>query len=216
MRYSSRSLMTPLTVVSMALAAPGAVGGQAVMTFVPIACTTGQYSLPGSSYTEAGFTLTAPLPGFGTWCADAVNYAGPGMWIRADQGEGNIAALTKNAGGTFSINAIELAHQQPASDAQSFTFTGNLLGGGTVTQTFTIGAQAGGPTFTPFLFDATWTNLVSVDFAPQVYSFYQFTNIVLDAPVSTIPEPASMILLGTGLVGVFVAVRRRRKKSPQA
>jgi hypothetical protein len=187
------------------------------MTFVPVACATGGSQSISSPYSEAGFTLSTPgIFEFATWCADADafglgSYAGPGLFINTG---GSNATLTPSGGGTFSIQSIELAHlYQGAFDAQSFTFTGNLSGGGTVSQTFTIGPQVQFATFMPFLFDASWTNLLSVDFAQQDYSYYQFTNIVLNGASSTVPEPASMMLLGTGLVGVFGAARRRFSKT---
>jgi hypothetical protein len=214
MRYSYRSLAKPLAVLSIALVAPGAASAQpAVMTFTPIACATGYANPVASPYTEAGFTLTSSIDyQFGTLCADYVgSYAGPGMFIDYS---GTTASLTKNGGGTFSIGGISLAHLYGGTwGDQSFTFIGNLYGDGTISQTFTIGAQAGPTVFTPYVFDATWTNLTSVTFASQDYPYYQFTNILLDGAGTTVPEPASMALLGTGLVGVFGAVRRRRNQS---
>jgi PEP-CTERM motif len=215
MRYSFRSLAAPLAVFSIALAAPSAASAQ-MMTFTTgVACTSGPtthstYDDVGSPYSEAGFTLFTPgANAFITWCSNSANFAGPGLVINTP---GSDATLTKSGGGTFSINKIDLAHAFAGVVApQSFTFTGTLLGGGTVSQTFTIGAQDGRPTFTSFLFDPTWTNLTSVMFASQTGSFYQFSNVLLNA--TTVPEPASMALLGTGLVGLFGAVRRRRNES---
>jgi hypothetical protein len=213
MRYSFRSLALRLATLPLALAgATAAIAQPAVMTFAPVACTTGNANFVASPYTEAGFTLTDNAYGFATWCSDLTGYyAGPALF---DDLQGGVPVLTKNGGGTFSIDAIELSHLYGYSQgAQSFTFTGNYFGGGTVSQTFTIPDQAGPTVFIPFVFDANWTNLVSVDFASQDSPYYQFTNVLLDSSGTTVPEPASMALLATGLVGVFGAARRRRNEA---
>ena len=212
MRYSFRALAKPLAVLSIALAGASAANAQ-VITFDAIACATGETNFVPEPYTEAGFTFFTGTHAFFTWCGDSPNYGGPGMF---DNQPGHIVTLAKSDGGTFSIDQISLAHLNGGTwDAQALTFTGNLVGGGVILQTFTIGAQAAGnPVFMPFNFDAGWTNLINVAFAPQDYSYYQFTDIFLDG-ATTIPEPASMALLGTGLVGVFGAVRWRRNQSAQ-
>ncbi|HEY3114083.1 MAG TPA: PEP-CTERM sorting domain-containing protein [Gemmatimonadaceae bacterium] len=219
MRYSNSHTMRFLAgsaTLVIALASPATVSGQ-VMTFVPVACATGGSNQVGSPYTEAGFTLTTPgFYEFGTWCADRAGfYAGPGLAINTFN---VIATLTKAGGGTFSINAIELAYLYAGNlPTEDLTFTGYLSGGGTITQTFTIGPQLANTFFAPFLFDAAWTNLLSVDFPEQRNDYplvpYQFTNIVLNGAGATVPEPASMMLLGTGLVGVFGVARRRFSKT---
>ena len=214
MRYSFRSLALRLATLPLALAGATAANAQpAVMTFTPVACTTGDYNFVASPYTEAGFTLSDPSGlSFATWCSNYTGYyAGPALF---DAYVGQSPVLTKSGGGTFSIDAIELSHLYEGTwGAQSFTFTGNYFGGGTVSQTFIIPYQAGPTVFIPFVFDANWTNLVSVDFASQDYAYYQFTNVLLDSSGTTVPEPASMALLATGLVGVFGAARRRRNEA---
>lgn len=182
------------------------------MTFAPVACATGGGNYVGHTYTEAGFTLFTGgvhSPGFATWCADASDYAGPGMFIDFP---GETALLTKSGGGTFSIHVIELAHlHSDPYPAQAFTFTGSLATGGTVSQTFTIADQADKTLFQPFVFDASWTNLSSVTFASQDFPYYQFTNVLLDG-ATTVPEPTSMALLATGLIALMPMVRRRLRK----
>jgi hypothetical protein len=62
-----------------------------------------------------------------------------------------------------------------------------------------------------------FSNLTSVTFDTQQYNggasaWYLGDNFVFNQNVNAVPEPASMALFGTGLVGVYGAIRRRREK----
>jgi len=191
-------------ILAATFAAPTASFAQATITFTP-GCATGGFVDRGPTYIEAGFTLTSP--DLASWCADAPHYGGPAAFLNYG---GTSGQLTKVGGGTFTANSIDLAHVYNGSfGTQSFTFTGNLFGGGAVFETFTIAAQSGTPSFQTFNFAPTFTNLTSLDLATQDPSYYQFTNVKLDAVTAT-PEPASLVLMATGLFGV-AAVRRKRR-----
>jgi PEP-CTERM motif len=208
----TRAIAAPFALTVAVAVTPLALTAQTTLTFDANACTgTGSFVAP-SPYIESGFELTFTGGGdtYGAWCSSSPNYPGsPDIGIASG---GEQATLTKVGGGTFSLQSIDLATLFGGGAGGSVFFTGDLSGGGTVTASGTFDAASGPPTFSTFNFDDSWTDLADVYFVQgpaENENTFQFDNVVLDSPV---PEPGSMALLATGLVGMAGAGLRRRKR----
>ena len=207
-----KSLAQIFTLVAL-LALTGAAQAQTTLDFNTLPNPSNGDNDQGVSITEDGFTLTdlAPDPfGFASIASDganiSLNYTGSVALF--NNTIGGVTRLTQDNGNPFTLNSIDLANLflqfvRPGGD--SVDFTGDVQGGGIVTQSFTLAASNALQTFA---FNASFTNLLSVSFT-QDGLLNQFDNIVVNGG-TPVPEPGSMALLvGAGIGGVML---RRRKK----
>jgi hypothetical protein len=155
-------------------------------------------------YNSQGFTLTSTSGGWVFKSPDTGNgstqttgnnpfYAGANG-LAAFAPATNTLAVT--GGGPFSLLSIDLARNFAFDPAPTVTFTATLLGGGTVTQDFTV-TTASPPLVLQTVDFTGFTNLISVSWDQGTSGVHQFTNIRLFAGL--VPEPSSVALLALGL-----------------
>lgn len=155
-----------------------------------------------NTYTEDGFTISG-TPMYYAGQNHINQYAGSaGLHLRSSNAA---ITLNDNVNNVFSVDSIGLSILQNGGISPAVTFTGYLLNGGTVQQSFaptTFG-------FTDFFFDSGFSNLVSLTWnqGTTQSNAHQFDNIVLNA--YSVMEPSSLVLLGIGIVGLGL---RRRKR----
>lgn len=163
------------------------------------------------SYSEDGFTLsnsvgqTNPFMTFGT-----LHSKFSGSTALMHIGHAIQTDLTRTGGGSFSLHSIDLAEFFGSGETTPVTFIGDLTGGGTVTNIFTLdGVAFGAETFTFTGFDSvtkvSWTSFTSFQ-----SDIRQIDNIVVNTSTS-VPEPASLGLMGLGLAGL-AWIRRGRQQ----
>lgn len=178
-------------------------------------------TLQGVTVSQNGFTVSATTGNIASITPDAMaqaNYTGSVSPYQANPNR--LTILTQDNGNPFRINSIDLANlftQAAVPGGFSVTFTGDVQGGGTVTQTFTHLAD---DSLTTFNFDNSFNNLTALEFTQGDNTTthpYQFDNVVVNGPAAApTPEPGSLALL-TGLccAGSGAIAFRHRRRSPQ-
>lgn len=162
----------------------------------------GSQAVPVAPYTEGDFMITSPFPNNGIFSvAHPVNVSGFTSdflaWNNLDAPPQ--ISLANVFGDPFSVSSLEIGYSDtnPGAGSTNLTIVGNLVGGGTVSQTFTGVTSATLVNLTGF------ANLTSVDFFSSVGD-----TAIDNITVSAIPEPSSIAIL-SAVFAVGTLTRRR-------
>jgi hypothetical protein len=182
-------------------------GGQILLDFTDIPIPGGTDSVPiFTPYMSQGFTLTATNPPTGF--SSGLQAHGPNsiFWegkigvstFAPATPPDNVVELTQTNGQPFSLVSIDLARLFPFDPAPTVTFTGTQVGGGTVSESFTVTTPVGVRQFQTFDFTG-FTNLIAVTWGQPAPpdGANQFTDILIQT--GAVPEPSALILLALGL-----------------
>jgi hypothetical protein len=121
------------------------------------------------------------------------------------------SAVAMSNGQAFSVQFFDADTFVHIQGASSITVTGFLSNGGTISQTFITDAIGDGPgpnaDFQTFALSG-FTDLTSIQFLSNNNAF-ALDNICVTTTTAPVPEPGTMFLFGSGLIGVGGALRKR-------
>jgi hypothetical protein len=227
-RHPARPLATLLaaTLLVGALAAGSAPAGAQATTTITFNGLTDPANVGAryvdNGYVEGGlrFTVQGVAPGtpaaLASWGpAESLYYTGsPALFNNS--AASSTMLLTAASGGTFSFFSIGLApvlgQLGPSTTVQ---FMGMLNTGSSVTNLVTVPAGMFGTPTAPTTFTFSgFTNLTSLSVTvtgPAGTRAVQMDNIGIALSPAVVPEPATVLLLGSGLAGLGALGWRRRR-----
>lgn len=166
------------------------------------------YYNPVNPLVSGGFLFSnsqGSADALGVWNRNGSEQADPGFAAVFVNFGFTTTTMTQVGGGSFDFTSIDLADVYNTGNSSTIQFTFDYAGGGSSQSSVTLDQLIGLQTFT---FNQAGLNSVSWVTLSGDNGWGQFDNVVVNGNGAQVPEPATLALLGLGLVGLG-AMRRK-------
>jgi len=175
--------------------------------------------MAGNSFTQQGFAIASVGGPFDVWQFGNAKFPGtsPAATSLFEFYAGSETLITYNGSQPFTLDSVDFAPLlSGGSGPFSIIVAGDFGDGSSITQTVWVNTSPN--KLQTFKFTG-FINVLAVNFLQGTTAgyftgqetAYQFNNIVVTSTTSAIPEPRTLLMLGSGVLGLAGVARRKLK-----